>query len=400
MDIFYIPQPVAVDSSGTPMAGAKLNFYAAGTSTPEPIYTTAALSTEHSNPVVADSSGRFPAIYLGTANDYKVVFTTSADVVVYTQDDIRNSLVPNAKIGDGAITTAKILNDAVTLAKMAHGTQGGLLYYGASGVPNELAAGAAGQILTSGGAGANPAWSSAPLPADHVSGLSLSLNAVDGDHDIDMAAGRVRDSTDTVNIVLAAQTVQCDVTFGTDDGILKSGLTLTADTPYYLFAIAKASGADPKLFLFNTSDPSGDLPTDYVYFRALNGGIPLLTDSSANLINSMNGEFVSSAQTITTGGTLSLTHGLGSAPKFIDCDAYATCTTAQLGFSIGEEVAVMTRPGDSASKGVRINPTATTLEIRFANAANVFAVVNDTDGTVNDMTNTSWTVTFTAKVNS
>lgn len=47
-----------------PSDGAKLYFYAFGTSTPKDTYTTSALSTANSNPVEADADGLFPAIWL------------------------------------------------------------------------------------------------------------------------------------------------------------------------------------------------------------------------------------------------------------------------------------------------------------------------------------------------
>ena len=55
----------------------------------------------------------------------------------------------------GAVTIA---DNAVTLAKQADGTQGGIIYYGGSGAPTELAAGTSGYVLKTSGAGANPAW--------------------------------------------------------------------------------------------------------------------------------------------------------------------------------------------------------------------------------------------------
>ena len=59
-----------------------------------------------------------------------------------------------------ALATAYIADNAVTLAKLEDGTQGDVLYYAASGAPARLGAGSSGQVLTSGGAGANPSWAS------------------------------------------------------------------------------------------------------------------------------------------------------------------------------------------------------------------------------------------------
>lgn len=69
-----------------------------------------------------------------------------------------NNIASGAQIVDGAIDTADLADNAVTFAKVADGTQGGVPYYGAAGAPAELAAGTSGQYLKTQGAGANPIW--------------------------------------------------------------------------------------------------------------------------------------------------------------------------------------------------------------------------------------------------
>ena len=59
---------------------------------------------------------------------------------------------------DGALTIA---NDAVSLAKMASGTDGNIISYDASGDPVAIATGTDGQVLTSAGAGQPPAFEDA-----------------------------------------------------------------------------------------------------------------------------------------------------------------------------------------------------------------------------------------------
>jgi len=61
----------------------------------------------------------------------------------------------------GTIATAQIADDAVTLAKMAPGTDGNIISYDASGNPVAVATGTAGQVLTSAGAGAPPTFAAA-----------------------------------------------------------------------------------------------------------------------------------------------------------------------------------------------------------------------------------------------
>ena len=58
----------------------------------------------------------------------------------------------------GSIDEAEIADNAVTLAKMAGGTDGNLITYDASGDPAYVATGSAGQLLTSNGTGAAPTF--------------------------------------------------------------------------------------------------------------------------------------------------------------------------------------------------------------------------------------------------
>ena len=72
---------------------------------------------------------------------------------------------------DGSIDSAHLADNAVTLAKTAHGTQGGIQYYAGSGVPSELAAGTSGYFLKTQGTSANPVWASVaagPSQADQA----------------------------------------------------------------------------------------------------------------------------------------------------------------------------------------------------------------------------------------
>jgi len=64
--------------------------------------------------------------------------------------------IVTANITDANVTTAKLADDAVTLAKMAPGTDGNLISYDASGNPAAVATGTLGNVLTSAGAGAPP----------------------------------------------------------------------------------------------------------------------------------------------------------------------------------------------------------------------------------------------------
>ena len=99
-----------LDDDGNPESGAKIYFYDAGTSTPRAIYTDAALSVPHTIPIVCDSAGRSPLIFIDpTGGDYKINITDSVDVLIYEDDDISPSLntpVSIANGGTGATTAS------------------------------------------------------------------------------------------------------------------------------------------------------------------------------------------------------------------------------------------------------------------------------------------------------
>ena len=75
----------AFDSTGAPLSGGKLHTYEAGTSTNKTTYSDSALTTPNANPVVLDSRGE--AAVFGTGS-YKFVLKTSADVTLWTVDDV------------------------------------------------------------------------------------------------------------------------------------------------------------------------------------------------------------------------------------------------------------------------------------------------------------------------
>jgi len=64
-------------------------------------------------------------------------------------------------IGNSPATSTEVADNSVTLAKMAHGTDGELITYDATGAPANVAVGTSGQVLTSGGAGVAPTFQAA-----------------------------------------------------------------------------------------------------------------------------------------------------------------------------------------------------------------------------------------------
>ncbi len=104
------------DDSGIPLAGGKLFTYQAGTTTPQPTYTTSSGITAHTNPIVLDAAGRVPdsgEVWLDNVS-YKFVLKKSTDVLVDTWDNISGIGAAAALnyTGDGLTTTYGV-NDSV-----------------------------------------------------------------------------------------------------------------------------------------------------------------------------------------------------------------------------------------------------------------------------------------------
>jgi hypothetical protein len=75
-----------LDGAGNPLSGGKVYTYAAGTSTPLATYSDQAGNIPNANPVVLNSRGE-ASIFWG-AGPYKVTLRTSADALLWTQDNL------------------------------------------------------------------------------------------------------------------------------------------------------------------------------------------------------------------------------------------------------------------------------------------------------------------------
>ncbi len=100
--------------------------------------------------------------------------------------------------------------------------------------------------------------------------------------------------------------------------------------------------------------------------------------------------FESAQQTITAGGTLTLAHGLGSQPKLYM--AVLQCTTGNLGYSTGDEVAInpMLNTTDASVQAISMVPDATNLNVRFGVNSSSLKIMNKGGTGLQDITNSSW----------
>ena len=144
-----------------------------------------------------------------------------------------------------------VADNSVTLAKLEDGTQGDILYYGASGAPARLGFGTSGDVLTTGGSGANPAWAT-PTTGDITgvtAGTGLSGGGTSGAVTLNVEASQTQ--------ITAVGTIATGVWNGTDvavaDGGTGSGTASGARTN-----LGVAIGSDVQAFDADTAKTDTD----------------------------------------------------------------------------------------------------------------------------------------------
>lgn len=78
LERFFDPQMRKFDANVRPLPGARLYFFENGTTTPKPTYKDKQGSLAHDNPVIADSTGVFPQIFLDGL--YRVELRSSSNI--------------------------------------------------------------------------------------------------------------------------------------------------------------------------------------------------------------------------------------------------------------------------------------------------------------------------------
>jgi hypothetical protein len=144
-----------------------------------PTGTSFTLSQAVTNPVdidlYIDNVKQDPASYSvsGTALTTSTIASPSTMYCIYNGKAMQTVNPP-----DGSVGTATVTDDAITLAKLAPGTDGNIISYDASGNPVAIATGSDGQVLTSTGAGSPPAFETAAAGGKVVQVVNTQTGAV------------------------------------------------------------------------------------------------------------------------------------------------------------------------------------------------------------------------------
>jgi hypothetical protein len=230
-----------------------------------------------------------------------------------------------ASIGASKVVAAKIAAEAVTLGKLARQNSGYILV--GKGAGTDVAAVAVSGDITITDAGVvsignakvtavklatnsvetskivDAAVTEAKLSTAVQSKLNASVgtinnfrgglrvtNGTDTEHDLDISIGTWADSTNTTLLATTVvNTIEIDEAIGTGNGGFPSGLSLTADTTYHIFIVAKADGSDVR-FGFDTSLSAANVRSDWGTVEGVSYTLykriwSVLTDGSSNIRN-------------------------------------------------------------------------------------------------------------------
>jgi hypothetical protein len=106
-------------------------------------------------------------------------------------------------------------------------------------------------------------------------------------------------------------------------------------------------------------------------------------------------KFTSSDQAITSGGTLTLAHGLGAAPVMVRLQLVAQ--GANDGYSTNDLIEYHAGPTAGAeNRGINIVCDATNISVTFGSNANAIDVLNKSSGSVAAATNANYKLRVTA----
>ena len=146
-----------------------------------------------------------------------------------------------------SIETGEIADNAVTLAKLAGGTDGNIITYDASGDPAAVSTGSSGQVLTSNGAGAAPTFKA--VSGDWVKIHTASANVTaDLEVDVNVFTGSAGDFADGDTILIEVDAIN-------DDGTNVAQISIDINDGTNTHSTTERSGINQKCIIYVNISP-------------------------------------------------------------------------------------------------------------------------------------------------
>lgn len=335
--------PRAFDENGDVVASAQALFYEAGTTTPLTVYSDSGLNTAHNSPLVADSAGVFPQAWFDGATNIKVVVTDPD-----TGADLPFSPFDKAPVVALAASAASSVSFSPTVEVPATNVQEAIQH---NGEQRENRAEAVKDFLDSAGM-----W-------EMRQNMGMGYFA--------------EDATFTSNWNGSTKSgvyYSDDAAANAPAAVYLRGWVVETPAGSVSQLLVNASGT--KMFLRNyTADTS--------------------TWEGWRTVASV--AFASGERSITSGGALTIAHGLGEIPRNVW--GRLVCKTAEHGYAVDDEVYVSTHGAvGGTDQGISIVPDATNLNVRFGSAGSPLVVMNKTTGAGSGITPANWRLKLWAQV--
>jgi len=207
---------------------------------------------------------------------------------------------------------------------------------------------------------------------DIASASTINLNSTSTDY------FQITGTTDISTITLA-EGVSVTVLFEDSLNIVNSGFLLNISNA----DIVTAAG---DLAVFRGESGSVVRMTDYERKSGASTDGYTKSEIDTNIANAIS-LYTSPNQTITSGGLLTIPHGLSTTPKY---QTYSLVNvTAEAGYTSGEEL-FPDGYNTNATKGFVYKADATNIYIRFTSNSSVFNVPNDSTGVDFITNNANW----------
>jgi hypothetical protein len=401
-----------LDGSGDPVPSGLIDFFESGSSSArKTTFADSAQTIPNANPVVLGGDGRCPNVF-GTGS-YNAILRTAAGVQILARDPVGQG--GGLTFGDDWSSTREYsstdqVRDAATYwQSLVSGNLGNqpsldsgakwvktdftkIIVNTASIVTNANAISAldTAKYNKTGGALSGQATSTAGdfnlVTNTALSNAAATLTAaqlIGGEFTITPTVARIQTLDTAANII--------------------SALSGSVDNSNFTFTIINLAAFDVTVATAAGVTLVGNMVVNdgsaTFRVRRLNASTVSVTriesGSSGALISK---QYESSAQTITSAGSLTLAHGLGSDPLIIY--AYLVCLSADNNYSIGDKVPIsidMNNDQSTTSRGISVVFDSTNLNVRFgAQVGSLFLMLNKNSGARGSATNTKWSIIFRA----
>ena len=231
----------------TPSSGAKLFFTGTNTTVDLDTFSDQDLTTANANPVIADSSGIFPDIFLGSGSNYRVVLKDKNNVQIWQADDVTAAQIVNqvtasdfGTVANGIIDDLPALQAACNFAS-ANGitlnlSAGDYLLNGTLQLPNDSPTAGGFESIRIVGAGGE--FLSRTRLIHHSSQLKNPLIAIAGARNVHLEGFRIQGNND-MPLSAVASTSLCPV----EGSWTSVGVQNSRFGPYAAIAIDPMAGS-------------------------------------------------------------------------------------------------------------------------------------------------------------